>query len=250
MKSSCDLKEPLSANSKSSGSDDVKPLSHRKAKNQKANSKTSEVSEISPPEEPVQNGEKVDTEDKFEDAMEIKTEDKCDVTDTKTDEKYDVTMVKNEEKYDVIKMEPEAEPMKVEESNTTTTKPQNILEEAVKIIFDEPAPDLIVPTAGIFSRMTSQAMLAASHPPAYKYVGYEAMDETVNEYNEKTGTSGETQELDVTVKGWFNVSLAILFISFLFISLVLHLSIISLYLSIIHLHLGKMTNLTNRIFKY
>ena len=203
---SCDLKEPLSANSKSSGSDDVKPLSHRKAKNQKANSKTSEVSEVSPPEESVQNGEKVvETGEKF-DAMDIKTEEKCDVTDIKVDEKYDVTVVKNEEKYDVIKVEPETEPMKVEESNTTTTKPQNILEEAVKIIFDEPTPDLIVPTPGIFSRMTSQAMLAASHPPAYKYVGYEAMDESVSEYSEKTEASGETQELDVTVKGWFNVS--------------------------------------------
>ena len=200
MKSS-DFKEPLSANSKSSGSDDVKPLSHRKAKSQKSNSKTIEVS----PPEVVQNGEKLaepeETEDKY-DVTDMKTEEKFDVTALENEDKYDVTDVKTEDNFDVIKVEPEPEPMKVEES-TTTIKP-NILEEAVKIIFDEPAAtqDFNVPT-GIFSRMTSQALLAASNPPEYKYVGYEAMDQTVSEYDDKTG--GEAQELDVTVKGWLKL---------------------------------------------
>ena len=198
---SCDFKEPLSANSKSSGSDDVKPLSHRKAKNQKSNSKTMDVS----PPEVAQNGEKLtepeETGDKF-DVTDIKAEDKYDVTALQNEAKYDVMDVKTEENYDVVKVEPEPEPMKVAE--ITTTKKPNILEEAVKIIFDEPAAtqDFNVPT-GIFSRMTSQALLAASHPPEYKYVGYEAMDQAVSDYDDKTG--GETQELDVTVKGWFYV---------------------------------------------
>jgi hypothetical protein len=222
---SCDFKEPLSANSKSSGSDDVKPLSHRKARNQKSNSKTSEVS--LPDDSATQNGEKVaepeEPEEKYDvtnikaeekyDVTNIKTEEKYDVTNIKTEEKYDVTNIKTEDKYDVtdmntddvIKVEPESEPMKVEESTANTSK-QNILEEAVKIIFDEPAAtqDLIVPT-GIFSRMTSQAMLAASHLPEYKYVGYEPMEQSVSLLSvlsgEKTETIGEAQELDVTVKG-------------------------------------------------
>jgi hypothetical protein len=211
---SCDFKEPLSANSKSSGSDDVKPLSHRKARNQKSNSKSSEVS--LPDDSAAQNGEKVaepeEAEEKY-DVTNIKTEEKYDVTNIKTEEKYDVTNIKTEDKYDVtdmntddvIKVEPESEPMKVEESTANTSK-QNILEEAVKIIFDEPAAtqDLIVPT-GIFSRMTSQAMLAASHLPEYKYVGYEPMEQSVSLLSvlsgEKTETIGEAQELDVTVKG-------------------------------------------------
>ena len=233
---SCDFKEPLSANSKSSGSDDVKPLSHRKARNQKSNSKTSEVSlpddsatqngeKVAEPEEPeekydvtnIKTEEKYDvtnikTEEKY-DVTNIKTEEKYDVTNIKTEEKYDVTNIKTEDKYDVtdmntddvIKVEPEAEPMNVEESTANTSK-QNILEEAVKIIFDEPAAtqDLIVPT-GIFSRMTSQAMLAASHPPEYKYGGFEPMEQSVSLLTllsrEKTETIGEAQELDVTVKG-------------------------------------------------
>ena len=216
---SCDFKEPLSANSKSSGSDDVKPLSHRKAKNQKANSKTSEVNETVLPEESVENDDKATeterTEDKYDvmemkseekyDVTDIKSEEKYDVTDIKTEDKYDVTDVKNDVKYDVMKMEQKSEPMKLDENTTTNTKP-NILEEAVKIIFDEPATsqDLMVST-GIFSRMTSQAMLAASHPPDYnKYVDYEGMEETVPAFGEKTGTSPETQELDVTVKGELN----------------------------------------------
>ncbi len=200
---SCDFKEPLSANSKSSGSDDVKPLSHRKAKNPKSSSKTSEAS--LPEDTAVQNGEKVaepeESGEKY-DTVQIKTENMYDVTDMKDEDKYDVMDIKPEDKYGVIKVEPESEPMKVEESTMTTTKP-NILEEAVKIIFDEPAAtqDLIVPTGGIFSRMTSQAMLAASHPPEYKYVGYEAMQQAVSGYGEKTEITGETQELDVTVKG-------------------------------------------------
>ncbi|XP_028399092.1 uncharacterized protein LOC114522568 isoform X2 [Dendronephthya gigantea] len=173
---SLDLKEPLSANSKSSGSDDVKPLSHRKAKSQKANSKTS--SEVSLPDETVQNGEKLVVKeeplDKYEDV------------DIKTEARYDVTA--------------EPEPMKVEES-PATTKP-NILEEAVKVLFAEPAVSQDpIASSGIFSRMTSQAILAASHPPEYKYVDYEQMDEeTVGEYGEKFETSGVAQEMDVTVK--------------------------------------------------
>ena len=153
----------------------MKPLSHRKAKVQKATSKTNEPNDVSLAEEDsVQNG------DKFADAEE-------------TGDKYDDVMD--------IKVD---EPMKVEENTSTSTKP-NILEEAVKIIFDEPSAgqDLIVPS-GIFSRMTSQAMLAASNPTEYKYVGYEAMEESVSEYGEKTGASAETQELDVTVKGRLN----------------------------------------------
>lgn len=198
---SCDLKEPLSANSKSSGSDDVKPLSHRKAKNQKSSSKTSEVS---PPEEfTVENGQRAaensETENKYDNVV-IKTEHKYDVTSTNTKDKCDVTDMScdDTEMKPVLSEDQGSQPLppKVEEKTT------NILEEAVKIIFDEPTTtqDLIVPT-GIFSRMTSQAMLAASHPPEYKCVGYEPLQQSVGEYGEKTGSISETRELDVTVKG-------------------------------------------------
>lgn len=153
-------------NSKSSSSDDIKPLSRRKAKNQKGNKDKN--TENVPVQDSVENEEKT---------VEVKEE---------------TFTVAN------IKVEPE-EHVKTEKEIAISPVP-NIIQEAAKIIFDEPAESEDITCdadvhPGIFARMTSQPMIVSSQPGAFKYVGYESESIAGSKSND------EVHEMDVTVKG-------------------------------------------------
>ena len=162
-----DIKEPSSVNSKSSSSDDIKPLSRRKAKSQKAN-KDKNIENV-----PVQ--ESVETEEKTE---EVK-----------------------KEKFTVANIKVEPEEHTQTEKEIPVSQVPNIIQEAARIIFDQPAEseditcDAGVVHPGIFARMTSQPMIVSSQPGEFKYVGYES------ESIAGPKTIDEVHEMHVTVKG-------------------------------------------------
>lgn len=204
----------------------MKPLSHRKAKNQKSHSKV-HVPVVEDKDNEKNGGKMVEPEENVDEHEEIvdvkmsetsdvvveeKTGNECDVVnvkdevvvmeqeaDTNIHEKLSERDEKTDDKYGVIKIEADSLRMGEERSVGRAVK-SNILEEAAKIIFDESvlSQELMVST-GIFSRMaSSHAMLAAQNQPDYnKYVEYEPMDD----YNEKIETTVDNKDLDVTIKG-------------------------------------------------
>lgn len=173
------MKEPLSAHSKSSGSDDVKPLSSRKTKGPKHNSS---------------NNEKIN--ENASEKVSIKSEDICGEVDG-AEGKCDLTKVKIEQQ----------ELVKTVAENGSGSVP-NILEEAVKIIFDESTgaestditcnTDVVHP--GMFAGMNSQPMVSL-HSGECKDVSYEAVAQTMAGPIENNPTNMEEHDVDITVKG-------------------------------------------------
>ena len=164
----------------------MKPLSRRKARNQKTNSSN-------------KSGESGSTVDSVE------TDQKTD--DIKEDGENMMSMkVEQDQPNEPVK--PDELVKQVEEKTKPESSSPNILQEAVKMIFDEPSvPDSQITCAndvshpGIFARMISQHMMVSSQNDDYKYVAYEPMTEQLSAPAEKTGTSLDVTDMDVTVKG-------------------------------------------------